>query len=36
MQKNREHRGKKSILHKAFIYDRNGMSVQWERAFTFQ
>lgn len=28
--------GKNSILHKAFVNDRDGMSVQWERALTFQ
>lgn len=28
--------GKYSILHKAFINVRDGMSVQWKRALTFQ
>lgn len=26
----------KRIFHKTFTYDRDGMSVQWGRAFTFQ
>lgn len=36
MEQNSKDGKNKSIFHKTFTYDKDGMSVQWARALTFQ